>query len=171
MNDTSTPEFRFVENLGDFVTLLCQLLTKHNVPVCIDMLRASCVTFLKQTDENLKMLTHFIHSTHKHWMNLKWREQRAFADLIVIVLEMTPLPPDKTDLEEIHRFLTKSLPQEDRESLLPFVESFIKIALAFVHEQRGPKCTQDRKAVYTKPMMEFLDMNLLRQTWALDLVF
>lgn len=130
----------------------------------------------------------FIEGSHTHWDMIKNRDEQFFSAHARCVF--AGLPADRIDAFKI-LFETRDekgnsvINQEDRNVLWTFFDTFVKIAIKYIHEERQPRAIRhvdhgrseynrtgnELQPVYTKQALPEVDMTHHSRNWGLSLTF
>lgn len=188
MESPKTPpsnEERFKENLIDlmqYIHTICShfyKLKKTEIqPFAIEM----SIAFAKGYD-NTKLIDNYVSICNKYWDNIKDREESFFRDNGKSIFG--PLPFDEVDkyvdmfskLFDEEEDGVKILTPKHKNAVWAFHDSFVRIAIKHVHEQRCPKVkvvNGEKIPIYTKKYCEELkqeDFLKHAQKWEVELKF
>ena len=177
---TVTQPEKFVYNLE----VLCRVVTeiardiqKKGYNVVSPEMISLASEYLKAKDPE-KLLQNFIKYSYKHWEKIKKRNENFFGE------EASKIFPDlpSSIIELFCKLLyledgdnQRVISEEQREEVWIIFESFVKISINYIHQERKPciKIYEDgrEKKRYTMKFFKEIDLEPICELWKIELIF
>lgn len=130
------------------------------------------IGFLKSLSPD-KLITAFISGSHSHWDQIKKRNEDFFIKNSANIFAGLPSQCAST-FSEIFISKTSSgenaISQDDRNIMWKYFESFVKIAIKYIHKVRGPYLHNGEPA-YSKDMFPEVELEKHSSDWDVKLTF
>jgi hypothetical protein len=178
-----TPQQKFKENFNDFFKAIVEIIEDVTVEDREHFAKATVVDSLRELIgiyDNEVIMSLFINQTHIHWTKIKERDASFFTHLQRMLAQL-PLPAKDPNDNTFMNIMTLTIDgrqvvkQNKRDLLWDYIESFVCILIAFVHETRLPKTkilpNGTKKPIYLRSFIPTFSVLLYAKAWSIDLTF
>ncbi len=179
-NDSNKPAVdRFHENISDFSEIIADILKECDDKGCtiVNPILAQIGATVVKNYDKYKVVERFIDYSEKYWPQIKERNEGFFDEHVGEVFQDLPMG----DVNSFKKLLEAKdnegkfiVTTEDRNGIWDYFDSFVKIAISFVHEKREPdiKFEKGKKsALYRKNYRPIFTIEKHAFNWEVKLIF
>lgn len=161
------PEERFKIVTMELCDVMIELLNKQKNPVIPPFMVAIAKIYMSGLS-NDTLIENYIHYSKSHWDAVLKKDTEYFLKNKVSVFGELP---QGNGPEMFSAFMSKGSKPEDVEMIWTFQQTFVKIAIRYIHNRRSPYRTAGGMPAYRTEYYSDINLTDMAQKFRVDLVF